>query len=259
MHGIGTMRAKPKKPKITLAGYGGRYEEGERIIDDPLEAGVRMTAKVNVRECAIAHMASRGRLNPSQEAAGERFRKLWEMAAIGRSRAIDPGKEAVDGGTLGDPMTDDMVKAARELDRALKSVGMIASSILISVVGEGKRIEDAAADWSRQGGILVGRRAEGYITGTMVDALNALVGHWRLEANGTPRTAQAFYKRNGEKIAVNDDIVASGPISVTGPSSEIRVGRFGDVIVEQVQPVDRGPMSVHVSGTASPLARGKSK
>lgn len=253
------MRAKAKKPKITLAGFSGRYEEGERVIDDPLEAGIRMTAKVNVRECAIAHMVSRGRLNLSQEAAGERFRKLWEAAAIGRSRAIDPGKEAVDGGTVGDPMTDDMVKAARELDRALKSVGMIASSILISVVGEGKRIEDAAADWSRQGGVLVGRRAEGYITGTMVDALNALVGHWRLEANGQAKNGQAFYKRNGKKIEVDDDIVASGPISITGPSCEVRVGRFGDVVVEEIQPVDRGPMSAHVAGTASPLARGKSK
>jgi hypothetical protein len=249
------MRAKPKKPKITLAGSAGRFELGERIIDDPLEPGARLTAAVNVRECAIAHMASRGRLNSSQEAAGERFRKLWEQAAIGRSRAIDPAKEAVDGGTLGDPMTDDMVRAARELDRALKSVGMIASSILISVVGEGKRIEDAAADWSRQGGVLIGRRAEGYITGTMVDALNALVGHWRLEANGKANIVKGHYLRNGQKVEVDDDIVGSGPLAMTGPAKEITVGRFGDVEVRNLRPVDRGPMSAHVAGTVSPLAR----
>ena len=71
------MKLKPKKPKITLAGFGGRFEAGERVIDDPLEVGARMTAQVNVRESAISHMVSRGRLNLSQEAAGERFRQLW--------------------------------------------------------------------------------------------------------------------------------------------------------------------------------------
>ena len=244
-----------RKQKITLAGSAGRLELGERTIDDPLEPGARMVATVNVRESAVAHMVSRRRLNASQEAAGERFRQLWERAAIGRSRAIDPAKEAVDGGKIGDPMTDDMVRAARELDKALKSVGPAASSILISVVGEGQRIEDAAANWSHRGGIVTGRRAEGYITGTMVDALNALVGHWRLEGSPIPQTADGRYFRNHEEVKVRDDIVACGPMTMTGPAREIVVGRFGDVVVSEVRPVDKGPLSVHVSGNASNLGR----
>ena len=35
-------------------------EFGERMVDDPLEAGQRYAAKVNVRESSIDHMHSRG-------------------------------------------------------------------------------------------------------------------------------------------------------------------------------------------------------
>lgn len=253
--GVAAMAKRTKK--ITLAGHGhdGRFEEGERIIPDPLEPGQRYAAKVNVRESAIAHMASRGRINTSQEAAGERFRKLWEQAAIGNSRAMDPGKEFVDGGSSCDPLSDELVRASRELAEAMRAIGQVGCRILVGIVAEGKRVEDVAAEWSRGGGCVTGRRAEGYVTGTMVDALDELVRHWRLQAEGKPANKDQHYMRNGVAIQVHDDIVASGPITVTGPSREITVGRFGDAVCEERRPIDRGPMSVHVSGTASGQAR----
>lgn len=257
---LGAVVAKRSK-KITLAGHGydGKFEEGERVIPDPLEAGQRYTARVNVRESAIAHMASRGRINTAQEAAGERFRKLWEQAGIGNNRAMDPAKEFVDGGTLGDPLSDELVKASLELAKAMQALGQVGCRILIGIVGEGKRIEDVAAEWSKGGGPVTGRRAEGYVTGTMVDALNALVAHWRLEAEGVPANDAAWYLRNGMKIEVRDDIRASGPITVTGPAREVTIGRFGEAVVIEKRPLDRGPMSEHVSGTASSHARSRRK
>lgn len=61
----------------------------------------------------------------------------------------------------------------------------------------------------------------------------------RLEGVGRPRTEQRHYKRAGEKVVVHDDIVASGPISESGPSHEISVGRFGDTERREIRPLDR--------------------
>jgi hypothetical protein len=245
------------KPKITLpkVGFAGHYEEGERVIADPLEAGSRYSAKVNVRESAIAHMVSRGRINASQEAAGERFRKLWEMARIGRAIGVDPAKEYVDGGGIGDPMTDELVRAGRELAKAVRAAGSVGSKLLMDIVGEGKLIERVATDWSDSGGPVSGRRAEGYVTGRLIEALDDLVRVWGLESNGRADMEPAHYMRNGVKVPVVDDIKGSGPISVTGPSIELSVGRFGDIVEQEIQPIDRGPMMQHVSANMAPCGR----
>jgi hypothetical protein len=227
---------RPRRRAAKSPGHEGRFELGSRLIDDPLEPGAHVLAAVNVRESAIAHMASRGRLDPAQEAAGERFRALWEQAGIGRSRGIDFSQEAVDGGRLGDPVSDALVRAARELSDALAAVGQVAAAVLIGIVGEGRRVEDMAAAWSQAGGVVSGRRAEGYITGTLVDALDALVRHWKLQAEGKPKLAHTWYRRAGQKVATEDDIVASGPIRLTGPANEITIGRFGDAAVRPVEP-----------------------
>lgn len=224
-------------------------------MSDPLEPGSRYTAKVNVRESAIAHMASRGRINPSQEAAGERFRLLWEKARIGRQIGIDPAKEFVDGGRLGDPMTDDLVRAGRELAKAVRAVGAIGAKLLMDVVGEGKLIEKVATDWSKAGGPVKGERAEGYVTGRLVEALDDLVRVWKLEGEGKPDNQPGFYLRNGKVVEVRDDIRASGPIAVSGATYEISVGRFGDVCVEEIIPVDRTALMEHVSGNVGPCGR----
>lgn len=251
------MRATIRKQKVTLpkVGFGGRYEEGERVIADPLEAGSRYSAKVNVRESAIAHMVSRGRINTTQEAAGERFRTLWEKARIGRSLCLDPAKEFVDGGGIGDPMTDELVRAGRELAQAVQAVGQVGAKLLMDIVGEGRLIETVADDWSRSGGPVKGRRAEGYVTGRLIEALDDLARVWKLEGFGKADMEPAHYMRNGIPVPVIDDIKASGPISVTGPARELTVGRFGDIVVAEVRPIDRGPMMQHVSANMAPCGR----
>lgn len=261
--GVALMAKKKRKDAVSkasraapgLPGFEGKIQEGERTIEDPNEPGQRYRAKINVRESAIEHMASRGRLNTSEIAAGELFRRLVETAAIGRQRGIDisnPGGGG--GGGSGDPITDKVVRAGRLLAAALQAVGKARAKILLSVVGEGKLIEHVARDYSSAGGIVSGRRAEGYITGTLIDGLDVLVDLWRLEARGAPKRNSATYKAAGKEVVVNDSIRASGPISSTGPVNEITIGRFGDPHVEAKRPLDRGPMSQHVSGTVHETA-----
>ena len=223
-------------------------EYGERVISDPLEPGQRYAAMVNVRESSIDHMASRGRINTAQSEAGQRFRKLWEMAAVGRNQAMDPSKEFVDGGGLMDPISDRLVKASLELAKILRVAGPVGSRLLISLVGEGKRIEDTAKDWSKSGGAVKGERAEGYVTGRMIEALDDLVKFWKLEsAPIVKKEEKRSYWRKGDEVKVCDSIRVSHE-GHSGPVIELTVGRFGDVVESTRRAIDSAAMTPHVAG-----------
>jgi hypothetical protein len=229
-------------------GSEGLVEYGHREISDPLEPGQRYSAVVNVRESSIDHMASRGRINTAQSEAGQRFRKLWEMAAVGRNQAMDPSKEFVDGGAAMDPISDKLVKASVELAKILRVAGPVGSQLLISLVGEGKRIEDTAKDWSRAGGAVKGERAEGYVTGRLIEALDDLVNFYKLESDPIVRKEEKrSYWRNGGEVKVRDAIRVSHD-GHTGPAVELSVGRFGDVVEIERRALDRTALTPHVAG-----------
>lgn len=239
-----------KKKRIPYLSHGseGLVEHGRRIINDPLEPGQRYEAVVNVRESSIDHMASRGRINTAQSEAGQRFRKLWEMAAVGRNQAMDPSKEFVDGGGIIDPISDGLVKASIELAKVLRVAGPVGSQLLISLVGEGKRVEDTAKDWSRAGGPVKGERAEGYVTGRMIEALDDLVVFWKLESDPiVKKECKRSYWRNGSEQKVRDAIRVSHD-GHTGPAVELTVGRFGDIVEDTKRGIDRAVLTPHVAG-----------
>lgn len=242
--------AKSKKRVPYLShGAEGHFELGERMVDDPLEAGQRYQAKVNVRESSIDHMHSRGRIGASQKLAGDRFRKLWEMAAVGRNQAMDTSKEPVDGGGAGDPISDELIKASLELSRVMRAVGAVGSALLVEMVGERKLLKDVAAKWSNAGGVVRGERAEGYVTGRVVEALDDLVRIWKMESLSIAPDQERFYLRNGVKVEVRDDIRAESG-DWTGPATELSVGRFGDIVETKKRGVDRAALMTHIAGTA---------
>lgn len=239
---------KPRKAKDHhRGGAEGRVEIGSRIIDDPLEAGARYSATVNVRESSIDHMHSRGRIDQAQKEAGDRFRKLWERAAVGRNQAMDTTKEPVDGGGIGDPISDGLIQSSAELSRVMRQIGPIGCQLLISLVGEGRTVSEVASKWSRSGGVVKGERAEGYITGRMVEALDDLVRLWKLEGSPIIPNQEAGYLRNGKRIVVRDDIRSSSE-GHCGPAVELSVGRFGDIVESYQRPVDRAGLMTHSSG-----------
>ena len=257
-HGAQTAMASRRK-KITLAGpqpgRENRFEVGERTIVDPMAPGTLTRAAANVRESSVAHMHSRGRLNNAQVAVSDRFRRLWELAAIGKAFGIDFEHEGRSIGRVGDPLTDDVVYAGAEMAKVMKSIGLAYWAILVALVGERKSIADVAKRYPD----LSGRRAEGYVSGTLVDALDALVRLWGAEGRGEPRKGLSDYGRNGERVPVRDAIRATGPIEFTGPAREVSVGRFGDVHVEAKRPIDRGPLSVHIAGSSDKSAPRRKK
>lgn len=241
-------QAKKKRVPYLSHGSEGLVEYGQRIISDPMEPGQRYEATVNVRESSIDHMASRGRINTAQSEAGQRFRRLWEKAAVGRNQAMDPSKECVDGGGMMDPISDDLVKASVELAKIMRVAGPVGSQLLIALVGEGRRIEDTAKDWSRAGGAVKGERAEGYVTGRLIEALDDIVSFYKLESDPiVKREEKRSYWRKGEEVKVCDAIQVSHEGHI-GPAIELTAGRFGDIVEDARRGVDRTALMPHVAG-----------
>ncbi|TAT82481.1 hypothetical protein [Rhizobium ruizarguesonis] len=102
------------------------------------EAGNPRTvpAIINLKESAITMLASRGRIDAAQLAAATRFRALWEAVCRG-TRAIDYGREPVDGGGHADPISHRQMHAAEELRRVRPLLGEEGFSLVSRICVEG--------------------------------------------------------------------------------------------------------------------------
>lgn len=93
-------------------------------------------AIINIKESAITMLYSRGRLDDAQLAAATKFRALWETVCRG-TRAIDYGREPVDGGRLADPIGERQMHAADQLRRVHPLLGEQGYWLVSRICGEG--------------------------------------------------------------------------------------------------------------------------
>ncbi len=104
------------------------------------------TVARNRRESGISELAAKGALNAAQVAAADRFRALFEAMGGAGARAIDPAKEAVDGGRIPDPISTRAFQAGVELKKAAehvqKSHGLYGYKLVCYVAGEGRTIRE---------------------------------------------------------------------------------------------------------------------
>lgn len=129
-----------------------------------------ITVMVNIRESAIATMASRGHLQPHHVMAANRLRKILEAAGRSGARAIDYGREPVDGGGTYDPVPDMMIDAGKELVECAKIVGTFAFKYLELAVGQGCEL----------GRIGTTQREKTTRADYIRDGLDALAQYWQL-------------------------------------------------------------------------------
>lgn len=144
---------------------------GERMVDDPLEPGAKLKAIVNLAEHPLEMMLARRRLAEPLYEAGVRYRRIFEAAEIGPGRGIDPAHIKVDGGRLGDPLSDSVVHAQFELKRLAQQLGPIGERIVSAVAGRGMTVSDLAERWP--GGEDV-RTKRDYLTMRLKEALDQL-------------------------------------------------------------------------------------
>ncbi len=105
-------------------------------VDDPyaLEPGDKVIAFRSLRDDPIERLFVRGQIDLAQRDAGAAYRRDLELAEFGGARAIDPTKEAVDGGRFVEPFTDLQRKATARLIKAGVVLGLFAESIVRTVV-----------------------------------------------------------------------------------------------------------------------------
>jgi hypothetical protein len=135
------------KEKAAICPLGVKVVPGTRIVPDPLNVGNKLSATVNLAEHPLEMMLARRRLDQAHYEAGVRYRQLYERAMIGPGRGVDPAKIKVDGGKLGDPMSDEVAGAHMELARLARFVGVVGEKVLSEVAGRGTTISDLAQAW----------------------------------------------------------------------------------------------------------------
>jgi hypothetical protein len=116
------------------------------IVDDPLglEPGDQIAVVRSIRNDPLAGMHARRTIDEAQYLAGRAFQRDFEIAEQG-PQAIDPGKEAVDGGMMRDPLPDRQRRAMVSLIEAEKELGRAGTNLTRSFLIHSLSIEHIAA------------------------------------------------------------------------------------------------------------------
>lgn len=109
-------------------------------VDDPFEAGAKITVMRSIRNDPLANLHARNAIDEAQYIAGRTFQYDWETVERGPC-AIDPSKEAVDGGRMPEPITEAMQKATKRLNAAQRDLGQLGASLTVDVLIHGMSIE----------------------------------------------------------------------------------------------------------------------
>lgn len=203
---------RKRNRKVSLAaaaGFDGKTAIGEDTVPDPFAPTRKITVTRNM-VAPVDTLRKRRELNAAEVVACERFRDLYDSARIGGARAVDYTREPVDGGTLTQPLSVEVMRANAELAAICRvpGVGKEGFALLVRIVGEERGLMEVARQW---GGGTDARRVVGYVRLRFLEAVRALVDHWAIAAVGRRSPLRASAE------------------TVTGPSTEWRVGRFGDL------------------------------
>jgi hypothetical protein len=116
-------------------------------VDNPLATirGEKSRARRSLRGDLLSWLYSRKQIDDAQFNAGRLWEKYAELSEIGNVRAIDPAKEAVDGGKLPDVLTDKQIKAFKALKEAAVKLGAEGEGLVRHILGDGMSIAAAAA------------------------------------------------------------------------------------------------------------------
>jgi hypothetical protein len=115
-------------------------EYGAVVIDDPYEQGGKLSALRQLRNDPLARLHSHHQIDDAQFAAGRAYQRDREIAERG-ARAIDPSKEAVDGGLMPEALTDRQIKARKRLIKIERDLGRRLMGVIEAVLIDGKTIE----------------------------------------------------------------------------------------------------------------------
>jgi len=150
-------------------------DEASIVVDDPLELGAKLTATRNIRNDPLGRLHTHHQIDDAQFYAGRAYQRDWEAAERG-ARAIDPTKEAVDGGKLPEALTDSQAKARMRLIEIEAVLGRKMQTVVRAVLIDGMSTETMALQMFGKHGEL----ARKYYGRMFRDALDELAREYRL-------------------------------------------------------------------------------
>lgn len=95
-------------------------------------------AQFDMRESYAGYLWARGHIDDAEKKAADRIRHAYERMGGAGAKAIDYGKEQVDGGKIAQTITDDHLMAASWLRAAHDVLGPEGYNLVVSFCGEGK-------------------------------------------------------------------------------------------------------------------------
>lgn len=214
------MGRKRKHPRRMPRQATGNVPDGKLVlaatdVPDPHVKGTTTRVYRNISPPA-EYLHSRGILDQAEKAACDYFAALYGTAQIGGARAIDYSRTKVDGGQVGQPLSDAVMSANRRLAEIARVVGKEGYRLLDQIVGQEvwpgaiarDRARDAAGNPRKPT-----RTEEGYIVLRFKEALRTLIDELGLVAKGKPRG----------RLQASDE-------GHTGPVAEWAVGKWGDLV-----------------------------
>lgn len=103
-------------------------------VPDPYEAGASIVAFKNAKADPLERLKQQSDIDEAQYQAGKAYERDLELAEVGNVRAIDPTKEAVDGGRMPELVTDSQRRALVRLREAGRVMGLFAESVVRGVL-----------------------------------------------------------------------------------------------------------------------------
>lgn len=142
--------AKPHDRRATESNRGVASHLVPIEVDDPYEVGAKIIAMRSTRYDPLADLHDRNMIDEAQYQAGRAFQNDFETAERG-PRAIDPGKEWVDGGQLPEPISEAQRRAGRQLAIVYAQLGINGSAIVHDVLVHCRTRKQVAASRGLQG------------------------------------------------------------------------------------------------------------
>lgn len=136
-------------------------------VDDPFEAGAKIGAVRSTRDDPLAWHLARKHIDQAQYEAGRMFQKWFAVAERG-PRAMQMA-EAVDGSPLRETLTDEQLKAGKQLTRCYSALGRDGSVLMHDMLIHNRTTRQIALSRG-----MVGTAWELYFARRLYEALDTL-------------------------------------------------------------------------------------
>ena len=115
-------------------------------VDDPLaiNPGDKIVVLRSTRHDPLFDMKAKKQIDQCDYVAGRHWQAAYENSELGAVRAIDPSKEAVDGGRLPDALTPVQMRGMQDMRAARECLGAEGHQLMVDILGNGWSIGQAA-------------------------------------------------------------------------------------------------------------------